>query len=107
MRDDEAQNLIQIFGGVDDLVSALRITELSEELRLAIVARFSENIFKHILLHVPREHVDRVIDVLDAHAVDGRDFEELITILDQHIPNMEAVVREEVSHAIEKFRLSE
>ena len=107
MRNDETQNLIRMFGGMDTLVSALRITELPRELQIEVVARFSENIFKRILLHVPREHVSRVIDVLDAHAEEGNDFEELIIVLDQHIPNMEVSIREEIQRAIAQFRISE
>lgn len=106
MQNDDAQNLIRMFGGMDALVSVLRITELPEELQLEIVTRFSENIFKRILLHVPKEHIGRVIDVLDAHADDGNDFEELVIVLDQHIPNMEDAIREEVERAVEQFRLT-
>lgn len=104
MREYEAQNLIRIFGGRDMLVSALCITEFSEELQLEIVTHFSENIFKHILLHVPSHHIERVIDVLDAHAEEGSNFDELLIILDQHIPNTEASVTREVGRMIEKFR---
>lgn len=104
MREYEVQNLIRIFGGRDMLVSALCITELPEESQLEIVTHFSENIFKHILLHVPSHHIGRVIDVLDAHAEEGNNFDELLIILDQHIPNREASVTKEVENMIKRFR---
>lgn len=105
MHDDEAQSLIRMFGGLDMLARALCITELPLHTQGEIIARFSENIFKRILLHVPKEHVGRVIDVLDAHAEDGNEFGELVIVLQQHIPNMDESIREEVERAIEKFRL--
>jgi len=106
MRETEAQNLIRMFGGLDSLVGVLRITNLPSESQLEIVTRFSEHIFKRILLHVPREHIGRVIDVLDAHREEGSDFEELIIILDQHVPNSEISLREEIEKAIAHFRVS-
>lgn len=106
MRETEAQNLIRMFGGLDSLVGVLRITEYPKESQLEIVTRFSEHIFKRILLHVPREYVPRVIDVLDAHREEGSDFEELIIILDQHIPSSEISLRKEVEQAIAHFRVS-
>lgn len=71
MHNDDKTQLYDLLGGLDNLVAALHIEALPEEMQLSIVERFASVLLKRILLKVPDNQVDPVKEALNS-GVDAR-----------------------------------
>ena len=98
----KTQQIAVLLGGADKIVSALSLEALPEETQLTIIKRFSDVVFKRILLRVPLEHVEEVKRVLTDgdNAIDMDAFAE---ILERAIPNSALCIQEEIENAISDF----
>ena len=106
MRETDAQMLITIFGGNEILSESLGITSYPDEVRVRILERFCECVFKRILLCVPQEYVGSVIDTFEEHRASARVLETLVDSLRRYIPNVDDCMREELERAMKEFNLT-
>ncbi|MDO8561255.1 MAG: hypothetical protein Q7S05_00305 [bacterium] len=92
-----------LLGSMDKIVSALSLEALSEETQLTILKRFSDIVFKRILLRVPQEYVEEVKRAL-TEGEDAIDMDAFAEILERAIPNSALCIQEEIENAISEFQ---
>lgn len=102
MSDIKIQQLESFLGNIDKIVFALGINELPEESQLKIIERFSDILFKRILLRVPKEHTEEVKQVFLDDKNGGA--EKLAETLRGVIPNIDDCIKEEFENTVVDFK---
>ena len=100
MDDDNKSQIYDLLGGIDNLVAALHIEALPEEMQLAIVERFASVLFKRILLQVPDDRVEAV-----KQSLESEDIDRFTATLSESIPDVHAYVSSEIVRMAAEFRI--
>ncbi len=103
MSNIKTQQAAALLRSMDKIVSALSLESLSEETQFAIIKRFSDVVFKRVLLRVPLEHVEEVKRALSG-GEGAADMDAFAEILERAIPNSALCIQEEIEKAISDFR---
>lgn len=103
MPTDKKENWEMLLGGMDEIVVLLSLEALTQGDQMKVIEKFSSIVFKRLLLRIPEEFVSELRSTID-EAGNDENMEAVIGILTRAFPDLNAIVREEMSEVAKLFR---